>query len=78
MTVRRVMGAVDAIMRLSGPVDVERLKAVVQNRLIDRYPVFRQMVVEPYTPLGMPHWEDDDEFSIDQHLHRVQLPERVR
>ena len=66
---------IDAIMRLSGPVDVERLKAVVQNRLIDRYPVFRQMVVEPYTPLGMPHWEDDDEFSIDQHLHRVQLPE---
>ncbi|MDN5765138.1 MAG: wax ester/triacylglycerol synthase family O-acyltransferase [Humibacillus sp.] len=91
MTGRRAMGPVDAIwlsmdspdnlmvidaiISLGGPVDVERLKAIVRHRLIDRYPVFSQLVVEPYTPLGMPHWEDDEEFSIDQHLHHVQLPE---
>lgn len=66
---------IDAIMNLEGPVDLDRLKVVLQRRLVDRYPVFSQLVVEPFTPLGMPHWEDDDEFSLAHHLHHVRLPE---
>ena len=91
VTGRRAMGGVDAIwlsmdrpynlmviegiMTLEGPVDWERLRAVVQHRLVDRYPVFTQCVVEAATPMGMPHWEDDEDFSLDNHLHHVQLPE---
>ena len=88
---RRAMGAVDAIwlsmdspdnlmviegvMVLDGPVDWERLRAVVQHRLVERYPVFRQVVVGPSTPMGMPHWEDDPDFSLEHHLHHATLPE---
>ncbi|HYN65615.1 MAG TPA: wax ester/triacylglycerol synthase family O-acyltransferase [Ornithinibacter sp.] len=91
MTGRRAMGAVDAvwlsmdspdnlmviegIMTLEGPVDWERLTAVVQRRLVDRYPVFHQVVVEASNPMAMPHWEDDDDFAIEHHMHRVELPE---
>ena len=62
MTGLRSMGAVDAIwlamdspdnlmvidsvMMLEGPVDWERLESVVQRRLVDRYPVFTQRVVQ--------------------------------
>ena len=91
MSGRRSMGAVDAIwlsmdspenlmviegiMTLEGPIDWERLTAVLQHRLVDRYPVFRQVVVEATSPMGMPHWEDDPDFSIDHHLHHATLPE---
>jgi diacylglycerol O-acyltransferase / wax synthase len=91
MTGRRAMGAVDAvwlsmdspenlmviegIMTLGGPVDFERLGDVLQHRLVDRYPVFHQVVVEASNVLGMPHWEDDPDFSIDHHLHHATLPE---
>ena len=53
------------------PVPEERLRAVVQERLVDRYPRFRQRVVEGLTG---PHWEDDDEFSLDLHIHHLALP----
>lgn len=66
---------IDGIMTLEGPVDWERLTAVVQHRLVDRYPVFRQVVVPPATPMGMPHWEDDDDFAIEHHMHHAVLPE---
>ena len=66
---------IEGIMTLDGPVDWERLRALLQTRLVDRYPVFRQRVVEASTPLGMPHWEDDEDFSLDRHLHHVTLPE---
>ncbi|MEO6789568.1 MAG: wax ester/triacylglycerol synthase family O-acyltransferase [Ornithinibacter sp.] len=90
MTGRRPMGAVDAIwlsmdspdnlmvidaiMTLEGPLDAERFEAVVRHRFLEHYPVFSQRVIEPATPLGMPHWEDDDEFSLKHHLHHVELP----
>ena len=66
---------IEGIMTLEDAVDWERLKAVVQHRLVDRYPVFTQVVVPPATPMGMPHWEDDDDFAIEHHMHHAELPE---
>ena len=66
---------IEGIMTLDGPVDWQRLADVLQHRLVDRYPVFHQVVVEASNPLGMPHWEDDPDFSIDHHLHHATLPE---
>jgi WS/DGAT/MGAT family acyltransferase len=90
MSGRRTIGAVDAvwlamdrpdnlmvidsIMWFDEPADWTRLADVVQHRLVDRYPVFRQRVVEPSSPLGTPHWEDDADFSLDRHLRRAVLP----
>jgi WS/DGAT/MGAT family acyltransferase len=66
---------IEGIMTLDGPVDWERLTDVLQHRLVDRYPVFHQVVVEASNPMGMPHWEDDPDFSIAHHLHHATLPE---
>ena len=79
MGARRTMGAVDSIwlsmdrpdnlmvidsiMLLDGPADWERLEAVVSRRLVERYPVFSQRAVDSANPVGMPHWEDDDDFA---------------
>ena len=65
---------IDSVMMLEGPVDWERLASVVQRRLVDRYPVFTQRVVEASTPLGMPHWENVEDFALAAHLHHVELP----
>ena len=66
---------IEGIMTLEGPIDWERLTAVLQHRLVDRYPVFHQVVVEASNPMGMPHWEDDPDFSVEHHLHHATLPE---
>jgi WS/DGAT/MGAT family acyltransferase len=66
---------IEGIMTLEGPVDWERLTDVLQHRLVDRYPVFRQVVVEASSAMGMPHWEDDPDFSIAHHLHHATLAE---
>ena len=66
---------IEGIMTLDGPVDRERLSDVLQHRLVDRYPVFRQVVVEASSPMGMPHWEDDPDFSLEHHLHHAELAE---
>ena len=66
---------IEGIMTLEGPVDWQRLTDVLQHRLVDRYPVFHQVVVEASNPMGMPHWEDDPDFSIEHHLHHATLPE---
>ena len=65
---------IEGIITLEGPVDWQRLTDVLQHRLVDRYPVFSQIVVEAKNPIGMPHWEDDPHFSITHHLHRATLP----
>jgi WS/DGAT/MGAT family acyltransferase len=64
---------IDSIMLLDGRADWSRVEAVVQRRLVDRYPVFSQRAVDSANPVGMPHWEDDEDFSLRRHLHRATL-----
>lgn len=65
---------IDGVMWFDEPIDWERHRAVLQRRLIDRYPVFSQRPVPPSSPFGLPHWEDDPDFDLDRHLRRVTLP----
>jgi WS/DGAT/MGAT family acyltransferase len=64
---------IDSIMLLEGDVDWDRVTDVVRRRLVDRFPVFRQRPVLSSSPVGMPHWEDDEDFALDRHLHRATL-----
>jgi WS/DGAT/MGAT family acyltransferase len=48
---------------------------VVRVRLVERFPVFHQRVVPARTPVGLPHWEDDPDFTLERHVRRVTLPE---
>ena len=65
---------VNGLLELEGPVDYERAKETIRERLVERFPRFHQRVVEPPLGLGLPAWEDDTEFDLDLHLHRVALP----
>ena len=50
------------------------LAALMQNRVVERYPVFSQRPARPLLPLGLASWEDDPDFDLQRHLHRVTLP----
>ncbi len=64
---------IDSVMWFDQPVDWARFAAVVEKRLLTRYPVFRQRPVGSLAGLGRQHWEDDPEFSLSRHLRRVTL-----
>ena len=64
---------IESLMTCADPVDWDRLRDTFVGRVVDRYPVFRQRPVFSRVPLAMPHWEDDDGFDIERHLHRHTL-----
>lgn len=65
---------VNAVMLFDAPLKPERVRAVVRERLVERYPRFSQRVVESRLPLLAPSFEDDPDFSLDHHIHRRALP----
>lgn len=64
---------ITSVLWLDGPLDLERLRALLQERLVDRFPRFAQRVVDGGA-LGGVHWEDDPGFDLGLHLHHVALP----
>lgn len=66
---------VSGVMWTDRRIELEDYKAILQERLVDVYPVFRKKAVMSRNPLLMPHWEFDENFDIDNHIHEVQLPE---
>jgi WS/DGAT/MGAT family acyltransferase len=64
---------VSAVLWLEQPLDAQRLRAVLRDRLVAPFPRFRQRVVEPRAGLGVPTWEDVEDFDLEQHLHRSSL-----
>lgn len=65
---------IDGLMVLDGPADWSRVVSVVQRRLVDPYPPFRQIVVESEAPFASPVWQDDPDFQIERQLIRATLP----
>lgn len=65
---------IDSLVFLDEPVDWHRLQVVLRERLLGRFPVFRQRPAAPSVPWGMPYWEDDPEFMLDRHISRTRLP----
>lgn len=49
-------------------IDLGRLRAVLAERLIGRYPRFRQRLVVSSRAFGRPRWIDDADFDLDRHL----------
>ena len=64
---------IDSVMWFDEPVSWERLKRVVQTRLVEEYPVFHQRLSSG-SFLGLRQWEDDPDFRLTRHLRRVTLP----
>lgn len=64
---------VTGVMALDGPVDIKRLRVILDRRL-KPFGRFHQRVVRPRTRGSLPHWEDDEHFDIDNHLSHIALP----
>jgi diacylglycerol O-acyltransferase / wax synthase len=62
---------VNSLIWFDEPLDWQRAREVFRERIVERFPRFRQRVAEP---LGRPAFEDDPEFDLDQHMHRLALP----
>ena len=65
---------VNALLWFDEPLDIERARAVVSERLVERFPRFHRRIVEPHLGIGVPSWEDDPGFDLDLHIHRRALP----
>ena len=64
---------VNSVLWFDEPVDWVRMRSVLQERVIDVFPRFRQIAVEPRGPRS-PHWEDYEDFDLELHLHHIALP----
>jgi diacylglycerol O-acyltransferase / wax synthase len=65
---------INAVLLFDQPLDIDRVKRVCAERLIGRFPKFRQRVVESSVPFRSPAWEDDPDFDLDHHVHHFALP----
>ncbi len=64
---------VTGLLALDGPIDMKRLRLVLDRRLAP-FARFHQRVVRPRTRANLPHWEDDESFDVDNHVSRLALP----
>lgn len=55
------------------PLDLDRFR-LLMRRAITEVPRLHQRVVDPTTPLGVPHWEDDRELDLDWHVRTIRAP----
>ena len=64
---------VTGVMLLDGKLEPARLKTLLDKRLAP-FGRFHQRVTRPRTRGGMPHWEDEVRFDIDNHVSHIALP----
>ena len=64
---------VDSLFWTATPIDWDRYRDVVRERLWDRYPVFRSVVVRDED--GAWCWEEQPDAELDARYERVVLPE---
>ncbi len=63
---------VTGVLVLGAPVPVERIRGLVEERLL-RFRRFRSRVVPPFAGLGLPAWETDRAFDLDHHVRPLRL-----
>ena len=62
---------VDSVVWTAEPLDFAKVRAVVNERLINRYPVFRSLAV--HDDDGSWWWEPDPDFDFDNHVSLISL-----
>jgi WS/DGAT/MGAT family acyltransferase len=65
---------INTVLLFDQPVDWERVREIIRERLVGRYPRFRQRVVENRLPLRGPRWDDDPDFALEHQMHHRGLP----
>ena len=64
---------VNAVITFDQPLELDRVLKVLEYRWL-RFSRFGRRVVRPFLPLLRPYWEDDPNFSLEQHVSRLALP----
>jgi diacylglycerol O-acyltransferase len=65
---------VSGVLTFARPVDIDKVKTVLQKRWL-KHRRLRQRVVRSSIPMAWPYWEEDPNFNLNAHVHRVALPE---
>ena len=65
---------ITGVLWFDEPPDWDGVRERIKERMVERFDRFRQRVAEGRAPLSGPHWEDDPNFDLDLHFHRVALP----
>jgi diacylglycerol O-acyltransferase / wax synthase len=63
---------VNGLIRLAGTPSLRAVRVAVEEKMVEQYPRFRQRVADPVG--RTPAFEDDPNFEVGNHLHRVSLP----
>ena len=63
---------ITAVIELGDVVDPERFSKLIEQRLVVRYPRFRQRI--DTGSLGEHRWVEDEQFDLRAHVHRIGLP----
>ncbi len=64
---------VNAIFWTEEPADFDAFRTVIGERMIDRFPRFRQHPAPSRIPMGRSEWVDDDDFDVEHHYREVTL-----
>jgi diacylglycerol O-acyltransferase / wax synthase len=65
---------ISTVLWFDRPLDVDRLKELMETRLLDRHPVMRQKVVVSPLHGNWPRWEDHRDFDLHEHVTESELP----
>ena len=66
---------VNAIFWTAEPADFDEFRTVIGERMIDRFPRFRQHPGSSRIPMGRAEWVDDEDFDVARHYRYVTLDE---
>jgi WS/DGAT/MGAT family acyltransferase len=64
---------VNAVFWTDEPADLDALRAVIGERMVDRFPRFRQRAGSSRIPMGRAEWVDDEDFDVAHHFRYVTL-----
>lgn len=67
------MAIITGVLMFDEPIDMDRLKATIESRLL-RFNRFRQRVVQHPISIRRSRWVEDPYFDIDSHFQRIGLP----
>lgn len=65
---------INSVMWSSEAADFDLLRKVIEERIVDKFPRFRQYPKESRIPLVRTEWVDDEDFSPERHYRYVTLP----
>ncbi len=64
---------VTGVLTFKEPLEFTAVKNVLIKRFL-KFDRFKQRIIQSRLPLTAPYWEDDEDFDLNAHVHRIALP----